>query len=43
MPRAGWWGFAALVDRGNTLPNPDGVEVPVETGALIWVFARDMR
>jgi len=43
IPRAGWWGFAALLEGPEPLPNPDGVRVPVEQGALIWVKARDMR
>ncbi|MEH6473166.1 MAG: DUF4198 domain-containing protein [Halopseudomonas sp.] len=42
MPRAGWWGFAALVD-GEPMKNPEGQLVPVEQGALIWVFSRDMK
>lgn len=43
IPRAGWWGFAALVDGEELLANPDGNPVPVELGGLIWVQARDMR
>jgi cobalt/nickel transport protein len=43
MPRAGWWGFAALVEADDTMPNPDGAQVPVELGGLIWVHTRDMR
>ncbi len=42
MPRAGWWGFAALLEGEETMANPDGEQVPVELGALIWVRARDM-
>lgn len=42
MPRAGWWGFAALVD-GNKSKNPDGKLVPTELGGLIWVKAVDMK
>ncbi len=34
MPRAGWWGFAALVD-GAPMKNPDGEMVDVEQGALM--------
>lgn len=37
MPRAGWWGFAALIEGDAPMANPEGVEVPVEEGALIWV------
>ncbi len=43
MPRAGWWGFAALVEGDKPLPNPQGVPVPVELGGLIWVHTHDMR
>jgi len=42
MPRAGWWGFAALIEGDEPMTNPEGKEVPVEQGALIWVRARDM-
>lgn len=42
MPRAGWWGFAALLEAPEPLPGPDGTSVPVEQGALIWVRVRDM-
>lgn len=43
MPRAGWWGFAALLEGPEKMNNPAGEAVPVEQGALIWVFARDMQ
>lgn len=43
LPRAGWWGFAALVDGDKPMKNPQGAEVPVELGGLIWVQARDMK
>jgi cobalt/nickel transport protein len=43
MPRAGWWGFAALLEADEPMRNPEGELVPVETGGLIWVHARDMR
>jgi len=42
MPRAGWWGFAALLQGDETMANPAGDQVPVEQGALLWVRARDM-
>lgn len=42
MPRAGWWGFAALVEGETEMKNPEGKSVPVELGALIWVKATDM-
>lgn len=41
MPRAGWWGFAALVD-GPPMAGPKGAEVASELGGLIWVRAVDM-
>jgi cobalt/nickel transport protein len=43
MPRAGWWGFAALVEGEQTLANPQGAPAPVELGGLLWVYVRDMR
>jgi len=43
MPRAGWWGFAALIEGDEPLPNPEGTPVPLEQGALLWVRARDMQ
>ena len=43
MPRAGWWGFAALVDADYQLPDPEGKPMPVELGGLMWVQARDMK
>lgn len=43
MPRAGWWGFAALLEGEQPMKNPAGQEVPVEAGALIWVQTRDMK
>lgn len=42
MPRAGWWGFAALTEGDATMKSPEGKDVPVEEGALIWVKATDM-
>jgi cobalt/nickel transport protein len=43
MPRAGWWGFAALIEGDQPMLSPEGKSVPVEQGALIWVRARDMQ
>lgn len=43
MPRQGWWGFAALIEGEDKLPNPDGEMVDVELGALMWVRCRDMK
>lgn len=39
MPFPGWWGFAALLDGDEPMKSPDGQDVPVEEGALIWVHA----
>ena len=43
MPKAGWWGFAALVPNGDTMPGPNGEEAEVELGAVIWVRTVDMK
>ena len=43
MPRAGWWGFAALIEGDTPMVSPEGDEVPVEEGALIWVNATGMN
>lgn len=43
MPKAGWWGFAALVEADEKMKNPEGNLVPVEEGGLIWVRTRDMK
>jgi cobalt/nickel transport protein len=42
MPRAGWWGFAALID-GPQMRGPEGDEVESELGGLIWVRTVDMK
>lgn len=42
MPKAGWWGFAALhVDTKKM--KKDGKDYPVEIGAVIWIKTRDMQ
>lgn len=44
MPKAGWWGFAALTEAEKKMKNPeDSKEYPVEIGAVIWVRVEDMR
>jgi cobalt/nickel transport protein len=43
MPKAGWWGFAALVEGEETMTSPEGNEVSVELGGLMWVRAVDMK
>ncbi|MFW5680450.1 MAG: DUF4198 domain-containing protein [Pseudomonadota bacterium] len=42
LPRAGWWGFAALLEAETPLPAPSGEPAPVELGGLMWVRAVDM-
>ncbi len=41
-PASGWWGFAALTTADYTLPQ-DGVDKPVELGAVIWVHFEDWK
>ena len=43
MPKAGWWGFAALVEGDEKMKSPDGQMVDVELGALVWVKTVDMQ
>jgi cobalt/nickel transport protein len=42
MPRAGWWGFAALNEADWKLKK-DGKEKGVEIGAVFWVHTQDMK
>jgi len=42
MPKAGWWGFAALLKGEQKMKGPDGQPVDVELGGLIWVKTVDM-
>jgi len=42
MPRAGWWGFAALNEDEKKIMH-NGEEKPIEIGALIWVKTHDMK
>ena len=42
MPRAGWWGFAALNEADWKLKH-DNQEKGVEIGAVFWVYTRDMK
>lgn len=42
MPRAGWWGFAALNEDEETMLH-DGKAYPVEIGAVLWVKTHDMQ
>lgn len=40
MPRAGWWGFAALIE--GEMVEHEGKRVEVELGGLMWVRCVDM-
>ncbi len=42
MPKAGWWGFAALNEDDKTMAH-DGKEYPVEIGAVLWLKTHDMK
>ena len=42
MPRAGWWGFAALNEDGEKIKH-NGEEKSVEIGAVLWVKTYDME
>lgn len=43
IPKAGWWGFAALGDGGTMVNKKDGKTYPVELGAIIWVKTVEME
>ncbi|MEJ5299649.1 MAG: DUF4198 domain-containing protein [Thermodesulforhabdaceae bacterium] len=42
MPKAGWWGFAALTESPEKIAR-DGQEKDVEIGGVIWVHVVDMK
>ncbi len=42
MPKAGWWGFAALNTDDKKMVH-EGKEYPVEIGALLWVKTYTMK
>jgi len=42
MPKAGWWGFAALIEDDVKIKK-DGKDYPVELGALIWIKTYEMK
>lgn len=42
MPKAGWWGFAALNEDDKRMTR-EGVDYPVEIGAVLWVKTHDMK
>jgi cobalt/nickel transport protein len=43
LPRAGWWGIAAVIEGVAEHPGPDGEPRPAELGAVLWVRAEDVR
>jgi len=43
MPKAGWWGFAALSEADYTLKTKDGEDKSVQLRALIWVHTDEMK
>jgi len=42
MPKAGWWGFAALNEDEKKIKY-NGEEKSIEIGAVLWVKTYDMR
>lgn len=42
MPKAGWWGFAALSTDEKTMTH-NGKEYPIEIGAVLWVKTYNMK
>lgn len=42
MPKAGWWGFAALNTADFKLMH-EGKQYPVEIGAVLWIKTREMK
>ena len=42
VPKAGWWGFAALNTSDEKLKH-DGEEKDIEIGAVIWVEFHDWK
>lgn len=43
LPKSGWWSFAALCIGEEKMKSPQGAEVEVELGALIWIKCIDME
>jgi cobalt/nickel transport protein len=43
MPKAGWWGFAALIPGQEKMKAPNGKLVDVELGGVMWVRTVDMK
>jgi len=42
MPKAGWWGFAALNEADRKMKH-NGVDKAIEIGAIFWVNTLDMK
>lgn len=42
MPRAGWWGFSAILEDDEKMKKDDK-DYPVELGAVIWVKADEFK
>ena len=42
MPKAGWWGFAALLEDDKKIER-NGKKYPVELGAVFWVYTEEMK
>ncbi len=42
MPKAGWWGFAALMEDDKEIEK-NGKKYPVELGAVFWVYTNEMK
>lgn len=42
IPKAGWWGFAALSTDSRTILH-DGEQKSVEIGAVLWIKAEDFK
>ena len=42
MPKAGWWGFAALSEASWKMKKDD-VEKGIEIGAVYWVQTVDLK
>ncbi|MEF3168949.1 MAG: DUF4198 domain-containing protein [Deltaproteobacteria bacterium] len=42
IPKAGWWGFAALTTADFKMKH-EGKEYPVQLGAVLWIKASEMK
>jgi cobalt/nickel transport protein len=42
VPKAGWWGFAALTTADFKIKK-DGKDKAVEIGGVIWVYFQDWQ